>query len=357
MNFKDRYGPLDRLLHDIAFRAGYAQRALADIEEIIYKERLKDVRVDQPVFITALPRSGTTILLQLLYDSGYFASHTYRDMPFVLCPLVWSRFSTRFTVDHTSRERSHGDGLEVSADSPEAFEEMIWKSYWPNHYKSDRIVPWTSVERNVEFEKFLEGNMRKVVTLRQGKSTHPMHYVSKNNLNIARLSSLPGPLRRGVFLIPFRDPVQHAASMLRQHERFTRLHEQDDFDRRYMEAIGHHEFGKGLRPVDFGAWLEKAPPSNQLAFWLQYWIAAYRHVLEHVSTSVRLICYADLTTRPKSELARIAAAVGVGDEELTSQAGRVRPPRSHDVLQMDIPVPVREEAEDLYHCLEQLARD
>jgi hypothetical protein len=357
LNFKDSYGSLDRLLHDIAFRTGNAQQALADLEEFLYKKLLKGVQLHVPVFITALPRSGTTILLQLLYDSGHFASHTYRDMPFVLCPLLWSRFSSRFAGNDQPKERAHGDGLQISTNSPEAFEEMIWKHFWPDHYTFDRIIPWTSIKTNIEFERFLESNMRKVIALRQQESMHPMRYVSKNNFNIARLASVPGPLSRGIFLIPFRDPVQNAASMLLQHIRFTRLHEEDDFVRRYMEAIGHHEFGKGLRPIDFGGWLDRASPPNQLDFWVQYWIAAYRHVLDHTTPSMRLICYADLTAEPKEALARLATAIGVPASDLTSQGDRLRPPRNHDVRESDISAGLREEAGMIYQRLKQQARE
>lgn len=355
MKLENGYGFFDRLLHDIASRAGRAQRALADVEEILYRDRLESVRLHRPVFITALPRSGTTILLKLLYDSGHFASHTYRNMPFVLCPLLWSRFSRRFAVDDQPKERAHGDGLLVSADSPEAFEDMIWKHFWPDHYRPRRIIPWTSSEENADFERFFEAHMRKVVALRQEDPVKRSRYVSKNNLNIARLA-LPTPFRQGTFLIPFRDPIQHAASLLRQHRRFTRLHEEDDFVRRYMEMIGHHEFGKGLRPVDFGGWLDEAPPPDRLEFWVRYWIAAYRHVLDHIGPSVRLVSYADLTTEPEDALARIARAVTIPVSTLTSQSGRLHPPRSHDVRESGVPVSVREEAGEIYHRLERRAR-
>ncbi len=57
------------------------------------------------MFVTALPRAGTTILLNLLVGTGSFASHTYRDMPFVLCPMIWQRFAKQFQVSDEARER------------------------------------------------------------------------------------------------------------------------------------------------------------------------------------------------------------------------------------------------------------
>ena len=77
MNFGDRYGTMGRLLHRIAFRAGTAQRALSDVENALYAGRIDGITADDPVFIISLPRSGTTILLKLLWRAGRFATHTY----------------------------------------------------------------------------------------------------------------------------------------------------------------------------------------------------------------------------------------------------------------------------------------
>ena len=356
MNFEDRYGRLDRLLHRIAFRAGAAQEAMADVEDMVFRDTLEDISLEEPVFITALPRSGTTILLQLLWDTGRFASHTYRDMPFVLCPLLWQAFARFFPVDDTTMERAHGDGLQVSTRSPEAFEEMIWKHFWPDHYRGGSIRPWSSPDGNPAFDAFLESHMRKVIALRRSDPSDQRRYLSKNNLNIARLAAPPGALGRGIFLVTFREPVQQAASMLRQHERFSKLHAEDDFVRRYMVAIGHHEFGDGLRPVDFDGWLEGAPPPERLEFWIRYWIAAYRHVLEHADGRTGVVSYARLTGEPEAALGRLADAMGLPEASgLVSRADRLRPPRTHEVETGPVSDPVLREASELYGALEDRA--
>ena len=41
---------------------------------------------DDHVFVSGLARSGTTALLNALYQSGTFASLSYDDMPFILAP-------------------------------------------------------------------------------------------------------------------------------------------------------------------------------------------------------------------------------------------------------------------------------
>ncbi len=361
MNFGDRYGTLDRLLYRIAFRAGTAQHALSDVEETLYVDQLDGITADDPVFITSLPRSGTTILLKLLWQTDRFASHTYRDMPFVLCPLIWSRYSEQFAGEIEPTERAHGDGLEVSGKSPEAFEEMIWKHFWPDHYREGQIQPWHSGDRSQEFNSFFKAHMRKMIAVRREEAdgadrADEVRYLSKNNLNIARLAALPEPLQEGTFLIPFRDPVQQAASMRRQHERFLKIHEEDDFVREYMEAIGHHEFGKGLKPVNFGGWLDEGPDSpDTLAFWLRYWIAAYQFVLDHAGPRTVLISYARLTEEPESALSRLADALGIPTEELVPLASELQPPRTHSVNQETLSGALVREAEDTCERLDDRA--
>jgi hypothetical protein len=355
MTFDDRYGWLDRLLHRMAFRAGTAQHALADVEETLYRDHLTGVQADDPVFVTALPRSGTTILLRLLWDTGRFASHTYQDMPFVLCPLFWDQFTGQFGVEPAARERAHGDGLEVSETSPEAFEEMVWKHFWGDHYRADHIRPWGEGDQNAAFDRFFQRHMRKIVAVRQSDAPERRRYLSKNNLNIARLAAPPAPLRAGTMIIPFRDPVQQAASMLRQHNRFLEIHAKDDFVRTYMEAIGHHEFGKGLKPVNFDNWLADAPSPTRLAFWVRYWIVAYRYVLQHIPDTAILLSYARLTDDPAPALARLAYILDLSAPALTSQADRLQPPRTHSVDTDALSPALRKEADSVYARLRQRA--
>ncbi len=37
------------------------------------------------------------------------------------------------------------------------------------------------------------------------------------------------------------------------------MHARDPFARRYMEAIGHYDFGANLRPIDFDGWATATP--------------------------------------------------------------------------------------------------
>lgn len=354
MSFENRYTWSDRLLHRLAFKSAGIQVALADIEEQLYRKQLTDLTVDRPVFVTALPRAGTTILLNLLVESRSFASHTYRDMPFVLCPMIWQGITGPFRTHEALRERAHGDGLMVASDSPEAFEEIVWKHYWPKHYRQDRIEPWLACD-DEEFLEFFRSHLKKIVALRAQSGETP-RYLSKNNLNISRLACLPKALPDAKFLVPIREPLQHAASLLKQHRAFLDTHRDDAFAREYMEGIGHYDFGINLRPVDFGGWLggDRRPDAVGMSFWLEYWIAAHRDILSNVGPQVRLLSYGRLTSNPRAGLEWIASYLELDEPaRLSSQWEQLHPPRSHDIKVSSADQMLLDQARDLYSKLEQ----
>ena len=150
MNSPESYGRVDRLLHQLAFSAITPQLALADIEDSLFARQIAATLV-KPVFVTSLARAGTTMLLELIAGLTGFASHTYRDAPFVLSPLIWDRLSSRLRTNGRSIERAHGDGVTINTDSPEAFEEVVWKAFWPAKYREDRVG--LSLARNISLRQ------------------------------------------------------------------------------------------------------------------------------------------------------------------------------------------------------------
>ncbi|HZD26010.1 MAG TPA: sulfotransferase, partial [Alphaproteobacteria bacterium] len=192
------YSGLDRLLHRVAFDEVFhgiaLQRALAELEDGLVARKIEAVAPSAPpVFVTALPRAGTTLVLNLLARVPGFASHTYRDMPFLLAPLLWGRLSRPFRKSASEAERAHGDGVMVGYDSPEAFEEVLWLAFWRDKYHADRIEPWTADDRDPEFESFFNRHIAKLLAARAAErdGPPPNRYLSKNNANIARLGLLP----------------------------------------------------------------------------------------------------------------------------------------------------------------------
>lgn len=354
MSFENRYSTLDRALHRLAFASSAVQVAVADLEDRLFAAELNPVEIRQPVFVTALPRAGTTLLLETIELLPEFASHTYRNMPFVLCPMFWDSFSSRFQRPGEARQRAHQDGMLVSADSPEAFEEMIWKSFWRDHYKSDRILPWA--EDDPEFFEFLRSHMRKIIVLATAKASSAQRYVSKNNLNIARINLLLRNFRDAIIIVPFREPLQHAASLLRQHQNFLEIHRNDRFARQYMAGIGHYDFGENLRPVDFGSWLDRASSreSTLLSFWLEYWFESYSYLAER--DGIYLMCYEDLCVHPSESLTRLGDVLRSSNlAALLQAASRLRLPQRRTVGVEPGDQCLLTKAEELYRSLRRRA--
>ncbi|MGH6875885.1 MAG: sulfotransferase [Rhizomicrobium sp.] len=322
MSSAANYPVLDRILHHIALGNLELQKSLADIEDRTHSHALRQVRIERPVFITALPRAGTTLLLELLVGSGAFAAHTYRDMPFVLCPLTWRSIARGFQRSASPRERAHGDGMTIDFDSPEAFEEVIWKAFWRDGHAGGRIRACSQSDRDPEFEAAFRDHLRKVIVLRSEAGRNILRYVSKNNANIARLPLLAALFPDCTIVLPFRDPMEHARSLARQHANFLALHKKDAFARKYMEWIGHYEFGAVFRPFEFCP----VPPERGTGpdYWLEYWASAYEYVLDNAPSRTVFVDYNRLCDNPEASLRCVAAAVGIADASLVWQAARLR---------------------------------
>ncbi len=270
------YSGSDQLTHKLAFSGPGIQFTACDIEDRFFARKLKGITDQPPVFITSLPRAGTTVLLNALNELPEVATHLYRDMPFVMAPMLWSRISGMFTKPSEMKERAHGDGIQVGYDSPEAFEEVIWQAFWPEKYSADTIPLWRMEDALPEATSFFVRHFRKIVLLRtngQGR------YVSKNNANIARLDLIQGMFPDAQIIVPIREPAEHAASLLRQHQNFLQLHARDPFVARYMRDVGHWEFGALHKPFAFPGFDKSLGSPQDPDYWLAYWIAAYRFVL------------------------------------------------------------------------------
>ncbi|MBN2013294.1 sulfotransferase [candidate division KSB1 bacterium] len=302
-NYIANYSFIERQLHNIAFSTTSIQIGIADLESRLFSKSLQNIEIRKPVFITALPRAGTTLLLELCAQLDNFVSHSYNDMPFLLTPIIWNSFSRHFKTSSEPRERAHGDGMIINVDNPEAFDEIIWKYFWASHYRKDVIIPWTDSEYPV-FEKFIYSHLRKIILIKGERSGEAVRYITKNNLNISRLKYLTQLFPDSIIVIPFRSPLQHATSLLRQHQNFINIHKKDAFTARYMEAIGHYDFGDNLRPVNFNNWFysRKSTGPESLNFWIEYWVNTYRYLIENIPERCFFFSYDTLCADPQQTL-------------------------------------------------------
>lgn len=291
-----------------------AWRALGNWETRLLRGRLAQVRIDRPVFIAGLARAGTTILLRKLCALPGFVSHRYADFPFLFTPYAWSRLRGPPRRE-VARERMHKDRIMITAESPEAMEEVLWTAFFPDLHLPGRSNALDRSARNAAFEAFLREHIQKLLLVRGGG-----RYVSKNNYNVTRLPYLANLFPGARFLIPVRDPVAHVASLMKQQSLFSRIGQESTAARRHLALVGHFEFGLDRRPINLGADTAAVRESwargEEARGWAKYWALIYRHVLDVLEADpdlrgrAMLVSYEALCRDPETTLAAVAAHVG-----------------------------------------------
>jgi Sulfotransferase family len=361
MPLSSSYNVVDRALHYFAFGAPFVQKALGELENDLFKSELEQVDSANEVFVTGLPRAGTTLVLELLYGTGEFETFTYRDMPFIFAPVLWDRISGSFRKAGDKVERAHGDGMMVSFDSPEAFEEVIWLAFSRSAIVDERTLsPVGREDVTEELASALQSSVRKLLLCRSRGQVGVMQprYLSKNNANISRVAALTELFPTAKIVIVFRDPAAHVGSLMTQHRRFLDEHAEDAFSKRYMEWLGHYEFGANFRPINFSGWLDgqPVPKTPDATFWLRYWNAAYRHALEQRTRNVLFVDFDQLLEEGAVALGRLAEALELADEARLAAAGDgLRAPTTKPVDLGSCPADVRRAARDIHARLKSLA--
>jgi len=260
------YSPMDKILHQLALGNGAVPDMTHDLDKAQNLKSSPPFEGSKPVFVCGLARAGTTVILRELYGSGQFSTLTYRDMPFVMAPNVWSKLSGNRSM--ATSERAHGDGIEVGLESPEALDEVYWRVMDGEAYiKPDHLLPHApdaeTIQGYADYARLI---------MKRGKAPR---YLSKNNNTILRIPALAKAFSDATFLVPVRDPLQHSLSLLSQHKRFS---DSDAFTQKYMTWLAHHEFGATHRPFRFSPEPATGDPET-LDYWLKLWIAAHTHLM------------------------------------------------------------------------------
>ncbi len=266
----NNYSWVQKRLHQLALSSKFMREVTFDFEDTYISKNLDH---QNHVFITGLARSGTTILLNAIYQSDIFASLSYADMPFVLAPNLWSKIYFK-RGDLAYRERSHQDGIKININSPEAFEEVFWNTF---DESEDETLN--------KFRSYIASILKKNKKFR---------YLSKNNQNVKRIPLISNIFSSAKILIPFRDPIQHAYSLLNQHIKFIKESNMNKFTTTYMKWIGHTEFGPNYVPIIN----EKITFKNfdDINHWLEQWYLTYTKLMNELESyqNVYFICYEEL---------------------------------------------------------------
>ena len=118
------YNYLQKILHDLVLNNKFINKSLYELEKIFFLKK-KNFSNQSHIFITGMPRSGTTSLLNFLFKSHEYVSLTYQNMPFVLAPHFSKIFNKK---KFKQKERLHNDGISIDLDSPEALDEIFFNN-------------------------------------------------------------------------------------------------------------------------------------------------------------------------------------------------------------------------------------
>ncbi len=311
-------------------------RHIGNFETRQLEHELRQIEIRAPIFICGLARSGSTILLECLAAHDDTVTHRYRDYPGVLAPVFWDRVARRlYARPGTARDRAHGDGIPVTPDSPEAIEEMLWMAFHPHCHDPERD---NTLDRNGAapgFEAHYRDHIRKLLWLRSGS-----RYLSKGNYNIVRLGALIGMFPDARFILPVREPVSHIMSLMRQHRRFSEAERDHPAALRYMQRVGHFEFGLDRRPINPGntplvAEIERLwQAKREVEGWSLYWNLLHATIADRLARDAALravvlpVRFEDLCSRGAETLGRVLAHAGLdaGPDWISTQVNRLRAP-------------------------------
>lgn len=340
---QDRTGPrgfhvtggMDRLSGLVAHHPSWWIR-LGDLETRLVAGIVDPRPVERPIYIAGLARSGSTILLETLARHPDVATHRYRDFPFLFTPYAWNRW-----LDLVPRpaeqpaERSHADGIAVTSESPEAFEEVLWMAFFPHLHDPARSNVLDRSTRHGPFERFYRDHLRKMLAVRGGR-----RYLAKGNYNVSRLGYLARIFPGARFVVPLRDPVWHVASLMKQHDLFLRGQRGNPKAASHLRRAGHFEFGQDRRPINLGdaeaarEVMDLWRKGEEVRGWARYWSLVHHHIADVLDRdpalrdAVRVVRYETLCAEPAATLAGLLTHCGLTAEPdfLAAAADRFRLP-------------------------------
>ncbi|MBP3127064.1 sulfotransferase [Thalassospira sp. ER-Se-21-Dark] len=296
---------------------------LGNFETRLAADAIEDIRIEKPIFIAGLARSGSTILLETLAGHADAATHRYRDYPPVFTPWLWNRF-----VDlapgkkNVAVERTHADGINVTPESPEAFEEMIWMAFFNNLHEIGKSNVLDGHISNPAFEQFYRDHIRKLIHVRGGQ-----RYVSKANYLVTRMEYLLSIFPDARFVLPVRDPVWHIASLIKQHKLFCAGEADNPRAIAHMQRVGHYEFGLDRRPINTGdlhetfAIMKLWTNGDEIEGWARYWSNLHHYLADRMivnkdlAKATLVVRYEDLVADPAKQLASLFDHVELDDAQ------------------------------------------
>ncbi|MDB5256659.1 MAG: sulfotransferase family protein [Chitinophagaceae bacterium] len=296
------YSEWSMLLHRMILDNENIAKQLFAFEKKLFASKIKQPK-SHFVIVSGLARSGTSALTTLLHESGIFHSLSYANMPFLLSPNSWKK-----VYDPTSKhlkERAHGDKVLFGYTTIEALEEYFFKAHLHNSFIHEKTLSEHTVD-----EKTYQSYLQYQQLLQKNNTTT---YLAKNNNFILRYRSLRELNKDFKVIFIFRNPIEHAYSLFKQHQRFKVLHKEDPFSLEYMNWLGHHEFGANLKHFQFVTTSipENADPDS-MDYWLHTWINYYTMILNLEDDPNRMLLqYEDFLHEPRKTVHVLSDFIGL----------------------------------------------
>ena len=259
---------------------------LGNLESSVLSDDLEQIKIQKPIYISGLARSGTTILTEMLEKHPDLTSHHYSDFPNIWTP-YWRNYLLQKTRkgELVAGERAHKDRIEITNDSPEAVEEVLWSYFFPQCHASSSDNTLDEGTSNPAFESFYTEHIQKLLLVRESP-----RYLAKGNYNLGRFLYILKLFPDARFLIPYRNPVNHIASLIKQHNFFLKADAQNPSVAHQLALSGHFEFGPKRNAVHLGndeqhqsitnAWAQ----DREVEGWALYWAASYQYLLNLART-------------------------------------------------------------------------
>lgn len=337
---KSDYAYWSRLLHTIILDNYNLGKFLFKREVKKYGKNL--VLSEKPfVIVTGLARAGTTALTNLIFDEKKFHSISYANVPFLLAPNFWRKiYNPRISK---KRERAHGDKVLFSENSIEALEEYFFKVFLNDSYiKKDRLLKHeVSEDLLVKYYAYQE-------LFRQRKGTI---YLAKNNNFILRLESILHANKLIKTILIFRNPIDHAKSLLYQHENFLLMQREFNFVLNYMDWLGHYEFGINQKYFELEhKEIFKKYDKSSLDYWLAIWLNYYSYIINILNShKICLVHYDDLLKRPNK--LKEALEIYLGIELAKDSQGKFKPKKREIESLYEVDHDLLEKTKDVYQEL------
>ena len=282
-----------------------------NFENLLLRNKLNR-KIVKPVFVTGLARSGSTIITHILNHHLDLGSFLYKDLPFIENPYLWSFFNKIFYVGIKNKERVHGDNLIVGPNSPDPFEEIIWKKNLKKNYLNCKTQFLSKKFSNKILETKLKENINKILYVRGKKR----RYLSKGNYNITRIEYILKLFPDAKIIICIRQPCIQSISLTKVHKRFLNLSKRNKYLKKQLSILGHHEFGQYRKAIYIdkqnfkrimNCWKKKEDYLGYLFQWNGIYKLVLKKYLSNAKTSANILLVDNdmLVNKPKKQIKNI----------------------------------------------------